>query len=102
MEGSGEDVKIWKTVNEIARIAHKEDPNHPTMTVVAEVGGPKLAMFRRALPGCRYPWDQLLRWLERRWAKGSIRRSFERPYVVTEFGPAGAWEVGTHCLEGAD
>ena len=92
MEGDGADPKIWKTVNEIARVAHQEDPNHPTMTVVAELGGPKLAMYREHCPdvdilginsyaGLHSLGDRL------------DKAGFDRPYVVTEFGPPGPWEV---------
>lgn len=93
MEGDGNDPKVWKTVNEIAAIARQEDPNHPTMTVVAELGGQKLEMYRKLCPDV----DVLginsyagMGTLPERLAKAK----FDRPYVVTEFGPAGAWEVG--------
>src|SRR6266550_3255297 len=39
MEGyqSGDNPAIWKAVDQIAALAKKLDPNHPTMTVMAEV-----------------------------------------------------------------
>ena len=93
MEGSGDDPKIWKAVNEIARIARQEDPNHPTMTVVAELGGKKLEMYRTLCPdvdvlginsyGGLYSLGERLE-----------KAKFDRPYAVTEFGPPGPWEVG--------
>ncbi len=93
MEGDGNDPKVWKTVNEIARIAHQEDPNHPTMTVVAELGGQKLEMYRTLCP------DVDVLGINSYAGMGTLperlaRAKFDRPYVVTEFGPAGAWEVG--------
>jgi hypothetical protein len=97
MEGEeGNDPRIWQAVNEIARIAHLEDPNHPTMTVTAEIGGKKLQMYRKLCPdvdvlginsyaGLTSLSDRLK------------RAGFDRPYVVTEYGAAGPWEVGmTH------
>ena len=50
MEGSGDNPVIWRTVNEIARIARTEDPNHPTMTVIAEAGGRKIAQYLSLCP----------------------------------------------------
>jgi hypothetical protein len=50
MEGSGNNPVIWRTVNEIARIAKSEDPDHPTMTVIAEVGGRKISQFMSLCP----------------------------------------------------
>ena len=93
MEGNGDDPKVWKTVNEIARIARQEDPNHPTMTVVAELGGPKLEMYRTLCP------DVDVLGINSYGGLGSLaerltKARFDRPYVVTEFGPPGPWEVG--------
>jgi len=93
MEGAGDDPRIWRTVNEIARIARREDPAHPTMTVVAELGGKKLEMYRTLCPdvdilginsyaGLASLGDRL------------AAAKFDRPYVVTEFGPPGPWESG--------
>jgi hypothetical protein len=92
MEGTGDDPKVWKTVNEIARIARQEDPNHPTMTVVAELGGPKLEMYRTLCP------DVGVLGVNSYGGLGSLadrltQAKFDRPYVVTEFGPPGPWEV---------
>ncbi len=95
MEGYGAttDPKMWSAVQEIAAYAHKVDPNHPTMTVVAEIGGDKVAGINKYCPdidvvginsygggpsiGERYP------------KAGGIK-----PYVLTEFGPPGTWEMG--------
>ncbi len=95
MEGSGDDPKIWKTVNEIAKIAHQEDPNHPAMTVVAELGtgGKKLEMYRTLCPDVDVlginSYGGLYSLAER-----LEKAKFDRPYAVTEFGPPGPWEVG--------
>jgi hypothetical protein len=92
MEGSGDNDVIWQTVNEIAKVAKSEDPDHPTMTVIAEAGGRKIAQFNSLCPNV----DVLginsyggLSTLPKRLADAG----FDRPYVITEFGPAGPWEV---------
>jgi hypothetical protein len=92
MEGSGENPVIWRTVNEIAKIAKSEDPNHPTMTVIAEAGGHKIAQYMSLCPDV----DVLginsyggLATLPKRLGDAG----FGRPYVITEFGPPGPWEV---------
>jgi hypothetical protein len=33
------DPAVWQAIEDIAAMIKKEDPNHPTMTVIAEVGG---------------------------------------------------------------
>ena len=92
MEDDGNDPRIWKTVNEIARIAHQEDPNHPTMTVLAELGGKKLEMFRTLCPDVDIlginSYAGLASLVDR-----LEEARFDRPYVVSEFGAAGYWEV---------
>src|SRR5271166_46890 len=92
MEGSGDNPAIWRTVNEIARVAKSEDPNHPTMTVIAEAGGRKIPQFSSLCPDV----DVLginsyggLPTLPKRLAEAGM----DRPYVITEFGPPGPWEV---------
>ena len=92
MEGSGDNPVIWRTVNEIARVAKAEDPDHPTMTVIAEAGGRKIPQFKSLCPDV----DVLginsyggLQTLPKRLAAAG----FDRPYVITEFGPSGPWEV---------
>ncbi len=92
MEGSGDNPAIWRTVNEIARLAKSEDPDHPTMTVIAEAGGRKISQFMSLCPDV----DVLginsyggLKTLPKRLADAGL----DRPYVITEFGPPGPWEV---------
>lgn len=92
MEGDGRDPRIWQAVNDLAKMAHAEDPDHPVMTVIAEIGGGKAEQFERSCPDV----DILginsyagLPTLPERLAKAG----FQKPYVITEFGPAGTWEV---------
>ena len=93
MEGDGTNPAIWKAVEEIARQVKRIDPDHPTMTVIAELGNDKVQSIERFCPsidivgvnsyggittvGARY-----------RAAGGT------KPYVITELGPPGPWEVG--------
>ena len=92
MEGDGNNPLVWKTVNEIARVAKAEDPNHPTMTVIAEAGGQKLPNFLKLCPDV----DVLgvnsyggIASLPKRLKEAGL----DRPFVITELGPAGPWEV---------
>jgi hypothetical protein len=91
MEGSGDNPDIWKAVESIAAAIKAQDPQHPTMTVLAEIGGNKVANLRRHCPSI----DILgvnsyagVRSLGRRLKQAG----WERPFVVSEFGPRGHWE----------
>ncbi|MBC8142120.1 MAG: hypothetical protein H7Y38_11845 [Armatimonadetes bacterium] len=95
MEGDGNDPLVWKAIQEIAAMAHKEDPNHPTICVTAEIGGG--ANKAKALQTLCPDIDILginsyggLSSLSDRLKEAGITK----PYVVTEFGPNGPWEVG--------
>jgi hypothetical protein len=47
MEGyaRGDNAAIWSAINNIASMAKKLDPNHPTMTVIAEIGGDRVRLL---------------------------------------------------------
>ncbi len=99
MEGyeKGDNAAIWSAINNIAAMAHKLDPNHPTMTVVAEIGGDRVKNIHRLCPeidvvginsyggGASIP-------MRYKQAGGT------KPYVITEFGPPGIWEMGKNDL----
>jgi hypothetical protein len=93
--GQNADPNVWKAVEEIAKAVKQLDPNHPTMTVVAELGrdavNPK--QIAALCPDIDIlgvnSYAGLLTMPERLKAAG-----WTKPYVVTEFGPPGPWEVG--------
>lgn len=91
--GDGGNPLIWQAINDIAKMVKEVDPNHPTMTVIAEIGGQKLPNLKQYCPDI----DVLginsyggLPSLGQRTREAGL----DRPYVVTEFGPLGQWEVG--------
>ena len=94
MEGYGAttDPKMWAVVQEIAAYAHKVDPNHPTMTVVAEIGGDKVPSINKYCPDIDVVGINS-------YAGGpSIPDRYKKaggtkPYVMTEYGPPGTWEM---------
>ncbi len=94
MEGfeSGDDPAIWTAVNDVAAMIKALDPHHPTMTVTAEVGGGRIESLHKHSPAIdihginSYGGAPSL--AERLTAGGGTK-----PYVVTEFGPPGSWEV---------
>lgn len=88
---NGDDAAIWSAIENLAAMVRKLDPNHPTMTVVAELGGDRVKNIHRLCPsidvvginsyagGASVP--------ARYKAAGGVK-----PFVLTEFGPAGMWE----------
>lgn len=95
---NGYDHKIlWKAVEQIARMCHRLDPNHPTMTVVAEIGGHKVEKINKYCPDIdiiginSYGGGPTL---YRRYLKAGGYK----PYVITEYGPPGTWEIGRNNI----
>ena len=94
MEGyaAGDNAAIWLAINNLAVMAKKLDPNHPTMTVVAEIGGQRVQNIHRLCP------DIDVVGINSYGGGPSIPTRYReaggtKPYVLTEFGPAGMWEV---------
>jgi Glycosyl hydrolases family 2, TIM barrel domain len=91
-KADGGNPKIWQAVEQIAAYAKQVDPDHPTMTVVAEILPKRVEAINTYLKhidivgintyaggptiGTRYI------------AAGGVK-----PYMVTEFGPPGTWEI---------
>ncbi|MEM6928313.1 MAG: glycoside hydrolase family 2 TIM barrel-domain containing protein [Myxococcota bacterium] len=94
MEGfeDGGDERIWKAVNDIAAMIKELDPNHPTMTVTAEIGGgriPSINTIGTAID---------IHGINAYGGASSIAERYReaggvKPYMLTEFGPIGSWEV---------
>jgi exo-beta-1,3-glucanase (GH17 family) len=93
MEGTGDSAAMWSALNNLASLAHRLDPNHPTMTVIAELGGNKVRNLHLLCP------DIDVVGINSYGGIGSVAERYRKaggtkPYVVTEFGPVGHWEVG--------
>ena len=92
MEGNGDKGAVWSAVNNLAVMAHKLDPNHPTMTVIAEMGGNKIKNLHRLCP------DIDIVGINSYGGAPSVPERYkqaggEKPFIVTEFGPPGVWEL---------
>ena len=94
MEGfeDGGDPAIWAAVNDIAQMVKELDPAHPTMTVTAEIGGARVRSVQELCPAIDIhginSYGGALSVAERYRSAGGTK-----PYVLTEFGPPGSWEI---------
>jgi hypothetical protein len=94
MEGfdSGDDPAIWTAVNDVAAMVKALDPAHPTMTVTAEIGGGRIKSLHKHSPAID------IHGINSYGGAPSLATRFReggatKPYILTEFGPPGAWEV---------
>ncbi|MEL6545495.1 MAG: glycoside hydrolase family 2 TIM barrel-domain containing protein, partial [Myxococcota bacterium] len=96
MEGfeAGDNAAIWSAVNNIAELAHRIDPDHPTLTVTAEIGGDRVKSINRLCPAID------IHGINSYGGVASIPKRYrelggKKPYLVTEYGPPGSWEGGS-------
>jgi len=95
MEGpmsNGADPHIWKELNVLAGIIKQEDPNHPVMTVIASASSTKVKGII-----ANYPNIDILGVNAYSGASGvgkAVKQAgWVKPFVLSEFGPQGHWEV---------
>ncbi len=85
-------IAAWKAVEQTARAVKREDPAHPVIVVLAGAGGNKLRELDQYCPSIDAvginTYSGIMTLPETIAAQG-----FRRPYIVTEFGPRGHWEV---------
>jgi hypothetical protein len=91
--GRGDNDTVWKAVNDLALLVKGLDPMHPTMTVVAEIGGERVPRIHRLCPAIDIvginSYERAPSVAQRYRDVGGTKR-----YILTEFGPPGPWEVG--------
>ncbi len=85
-------LKVWDAINEIAGMIRETDPNHPVMTVVGYGKLEKIKDIKERCPNLDLlgvnAYAALLNVPE--WLR---EYGWEKPFVVTEWGPSGWWEV---------
>jgi len=103
MEGydKGDDPQVWKAVEAIAAEAKRIDPNHPTMTVIAEVGPDKIKALNEYCP------DIDIVGINSYAGASSVGKRYQaaggtKPYIITEYGPPGTWELGKNAWGAVD
>lgn len=85
-------VPVWKSVNDIARMIHEEDGKHPVITVMGDAYKRILTEVKEQCPnidamGLNAYADMLTL------PEDITHQGWSKPYVVTEFGPRGHWQV---------
>jgi len=84
--------KVWDAINEIAAMIHQEDGNHPTLTVTAGIDINKAKDIMQRAPQL----DMI--GVNSYGGIGDVANilkaaAWQKPYIITEWGPNGPWEV---------
>jgi hypothetical protein len=83
--------KVWDAVNDLSRMIHQIDPNHPTTTTLAGFEKNTVAQVMARAPDLDFICFQMYydiinlpRYLK--------QAAWNKPYIVTEWGATGHWE----------
>lgn len=84
--------RVWAAINDIAKYIHQVDPNHPTSTVTAGLDEKEVKLILRDAPEidvyCVNTYGDIAG------VRKNIRNfGWQGPYMITEWGPNGHWEV---------
>lgn len=83
---------VWDAVNEISRMIHALDPNHPTLTALAGMNKNLIAEIRKRAPDLELIGVQMYADIVN--LPRYLREcDWTGPYLVTEWGATGHWEV---------
>ncbi|SDM89543.1 glycoside hydrolase family 2 TIM barrel-domain containing protein [Kriegella aquimaris] len=86
--------KVWDAVNDISKMIHAIDPNHPTTTSLAGLSQKEVDFIKERCPDLDILSVQMYGDLPN--LPNLIKKfGWEGPYMVTEWGATGHWEVPT-------
>ena len=91
---------IWKELNILAKMVKSLDGNHPVVTSIAGCSEEKIESVKRYYPACDilgvngYGFAPKV-------GEYLLKYGWEKPYMITEFGPLGTWETGRKSDWGA-
>ena len=85
--------KVFDAINDISKMIHELDPNHPTTTALAGINGELADLIQQRAPDLDFISTQMYGDIVN--LPGYIKEmKFKGPYMVTEWGAIGHWEVG--------
>lgn len=84
--------KVWDAVNDISKMIHEIDPNHLTTTPLAGITQQEVDYIKERCPDIDILSIQLYAGIEQL-PKALKDFNWSGPYMVTEWGATGHWEV---------
>ncbi len=84
--------RVYNEVNALSRLIHALDPNHPTTTTISALDKETVELVRERAPDLDFISLQAYGALAL--MPKAIKYLREGPFMITEWGPLGHWEVG--------
>lgn len=86
-------LKVWDAINDIAAMIHEEDGNHPTVAVTAHISVSLANTIAERAPNLDILGVNAYAGISS--VAQRIKDSkWDKPYMITEWGVSGPWEVG--------
>ena len=85
--------KVWDAVNDLSRMIHELDPNHPTTTTLAGFNKETANLVKTRAPDLDFISFQMYCDIINL-PKYLREAAWDKPYIVTEWGATGHWECG--------
>ena len=85
--------KVWDAVNDLSRMIHELDPNHPTTTTLAGFKQETVNLVKTRAPDLDFISFQMYCDIINL-PKYLGEAAWDKPYIVTEWGATGHWECG--------
>ncbi len=83
--------KVWDAVNDLSRMIHELDPNHPTTTTLAGFKPETVNLVKTRAPDLDFISFQMYSDIINL-PKYLREAAWDKPYIVTEWGATGHWE----------
>lgn len=84
--------KVWYAIQDIAKMIHELDPNHPTTTVTAGIDSSEISLIKKRAPDIDILSVNTYGEIDK--VPDIIRKNaWTGPWMITEWGPTGHWEV---------
>ena len=85
--------KVWDAVNDLSKMIHELDPNHPTTTTLAGFKPAMVELVKSHTPDLDFISFQM--YVDIINLPKYLREAhWDKPYIVTEWGATGHWECG--------
>lgn len=85
--------KLWTFVNDVAQYIHEVDPNHPTTTTLVNSEVNKVRLIAEMAPEIDFLSINSYAPNVPSVLGNLTAAEWEKPYMITEFGPRGTWQM---------
>lgn len=92
-EASYKNVRLWDAINDIAKMIHETDPNHPTTTTLASAQKAHIDNILAKCPEIDFLCVNSYYPTVKNTVNTVRNAGWKKPVMITEFGPRGTWSM---------